>query len=546
MLDNFALHLFILTFFIFLVNMNYLYLLVLIITLSSSVLFVWLIKKMALKLNIVDRPDFDRKIHSRPIPLLGGLAIFLAYFLTLFLFRGELLSGDLSLNHWLGFLIGAVFLIIGGVLDDKYSLAPKWQIIWPILAVIAVIGGGVSIEKISSTGGSFIFFPFWLSSLFIFFWILGMTYTTKLLDGLDGLATGVSAIGGLIIFLFTISSKYYQPDIALASLAFFGVLIGFLIFNFNPAKIFLGESGSLLLGYILGVLAIISGGKIAIALLVIGLPALDVLWTIIRRLFSGKNPFKHSDRKHLHHRLLDLGLNTKQAVLFFYLVATFFGVAGLFLQSRGKFWALIGLVVLMLFLILFFHLLDKKKIIFGRNKKKKKLLLHICCAPCGSYLISEKLIQNFEIVLYFYNPNIDSLEEYRRRLEGVEKIAKDHSLKLEVEPYNHDLWREKVRGLENEPEKGKRCFRCYQDRLEKTAVLAEKLGIHIFYTTLVSSIYKDLDMIKGLGEKIARGKKLVFLNLFFDREDLYKKSVEQAKREGFYRQKYCGCEFSKK
>ena len=129
-----------------------------------------------------------------------------------------------------------------------------------------------------------------------------MMYTTKLLDGVDGLVSGLGVIGGFVIFLFTATTNYFQPDIALASAIFGGASLGFLIFNWHPAKIFLGEGGSLLIGYILGVLAIISGGKIAIALLILGIPILDVLWTIIRRLLKKQNPFKFSDKLHLHHR----------------------------------------------------------------------------------------------------------------------------------------------------------------------------------------------------------------------------------------------------
>ena len=521
-----------------------LYLEIIILSLVLSVVFTLVVKRLALKFNIVDQPDFNRKIHTKPIPLMGGLAIFLAFFIALFFFRDYLVIGNLTYEHWLGFFIGAIFLLIGGLLDDKYNLPPKLQIIWPILSAISVIVGGVNIEKISNPLGGFIGFSFGVSAVIIFLWLLGITYTTKLLDGLDGLATGVSAIGGLIIFLFTISDKYFQPDIAVVSLIFFCVLIGFLIFNFNPAKIFLGESGSLLIGYILGVLAIISGGKIAVALLVIGLPALDVLWTIIRRTLSGKNPFRSSDRKHLHHRLIDAGLNQKQAVLFFYGVSTFFGISGLFLQSLGKFWALLILVILMFGIIIFFSLVDRKKKL-TENNGKQLLLLHICCAPCGAYLISEKLLKDYNITLYFYNSNIDTLEEYNKRLIYVKCIADKYSLKLEIEPYNHTSWLKNVKGLETEPEKGNRCFVCYHDRLTKTALLAKKLNITNFYTTLTVSPYKDLDKIKKFGQTIAQENNLNFLNLKFDQRELYNKSIELAKELGFYRQKYCACEFSR-
>jgi UDP-GlcNAc:undecaprenyl-phosphate GlcNAc-1-phosphate transferase len=185
-------------------------------------------------------------------------------------------------------------------------------------------------------------------------------YTTKLLDGIDGLVTGVTAIGAFIIFLFTMTTKYYQPDIGLAALILAGVSLGFLVFNWHPAKIFLGEGGSLFLGFALGVLAIISGGKIAIALLVMGIPIMDVAWTIIRRTKAGKNPFKFADREHLHFRIFDSGLSQRQTALVYYILATLFGLSALFLQSLGKLLALVLLLIIMLTVIISFYHFEKK------------------------------------------------------------------------------------------------------------------------------------------------------------------------------------------
>jgi UDP-GlcNAc:undecaprenyl-phosphate GlcNAc-1-phosphate transferase len=276
-------------------------------------------------------------------------------------------AGKLEYHHWLGFFTGACFLMIGGFLDDKYSMPAGIQIIWPLLAVASIIAGGVGISKISNPLDGLIFLDsfkisLWqinnttyyiviLADLFTLIWLMGMMYTTKLLDGVDGLVSGMAAIGGLIIFLFTTTTQYYQPDIALASLIFSAACLGFLVFNWHPAKIFLGEGGSLLLGYILGVLAIISGGKVAIALLIMGIPILDVGWTILRRLYYGKNPFKFADKKHLHHRLLDLGLGQRKTVLFYYIMALAFGGSALFLQSGGKFYALLLLFIIMLAIV---------------------------------------------------------------------------------------------------------------------------------------------------------------------------------------------------
>lgn len=341
-----------------------------------SVLSTLLIKYLVVKYKIVDRPDSGRKIHGASTPLLGGAAVFLSFFIVLYFMRDKLLAGDLGAHHWIGFFIGAAWLMVGGYFDDKYNLKPKYQIIFPILAVISVIAGGVGIEKITNPLGGLLYLDQWqipifkcaggwhyfviISDIFIALWLMGMMYTTKLLDGIDGLVTGVTAIGAFIIFLFTMTTRYYQPDIGLAALVLAGACFGFLIFNWHPAKIFLGEGGSLLLGYILGVLAVISGGKIAIALLVMGVPIMDVVWTITRRLSAGKNPFKFADRKHLHFRMLDLGLGQRKTVLIFYGFAAVFGLSALFLQSLGKAFALLALVVIMLVIVIGFTYFDKK------------------------------------------------------------------------------------------------------------------------------------------------------------------------------------------
>lgn len=325
----------------------------------SSLVLTYISIFLSKRFNILDYPINERKIHKKPIPLLGGFGVFFALLFVYYLNFESLIVGDLAAKHWVGVFVGASFLLIGGILDDKYNLKPKQQIIAPFFAVVSVIVGGVGINEITNPlGGVFVLTSF-ISSFVIFVWLLGMTYTTKLLDGLDGLVTGVVAIGSFIIFLFTLSDKYYQYDIAVASLMLFGVCLGFLVFNWHPAKIFLGESGSLLLGFLLGVLSIISGAKIAISLLVLALPIMDVAWTIIRRLKKGRNPFKFSDKKHLHHRLLALGLGHRRTAIFYYFVAGISGLLALFLQSIGKIFALILLVLVMVFIVITFNNRDK-------------------------------------------------------------------------------------------------------------------------------------------------------------------------------------------
>lgn len=523
------------------------YFLVFILSFLLSALLTWLVKGAAWYFKVLDHPDGQRKIHSRSIPLLGGLGIFLSYFILLFIFAPQFLAGDLSLNHLLAFLGGALIITVGGALDDKYNLKPSRQIIFPLLAIVVVILGGIEIDKITNPFGGQINLEtfFWISPILIALWLLGMMYTTKLLDGVDGLVGGVSAIGGLVIFLFTLTTKYYQPDIALAAILLVGATVGFLVFNWHPAKIFLGEGGSLLLGYILGVLAIISGGKIAIALLVMGLPILDVAWTIIRRLLTGRNPFRSADKKHLHHRLLALGLSQKKTVLVFYATSLLFGLSGLFLQSRGKFLALIVLVVLMFVLVIMFWFFDRQEKKLATSSRSK-LLLHVCCAPCSADASVNHLQKDFELTWYFYNPNLNTLEEYERRLAAVKEVATKFAIPLIIEPYDHAPWQEKVKGRETDSERGGRCLICYRDRLERTVSLALSKGFDYFSTSLLVSPYKDTGAIKAISQELARVKGIKFLDYDFQANDGYLRSQEFAKKLGLYRQKFCGCEFSKR
>lgn len=334
-----------------------------------AIIFTLLVKKMATYLGVVDCPDIDRKIHKQPKPLLGGLAVFLAFFLTLIIVAWldiEVFSVHIKPKHLIGIFIAACFLMLGGVLDDKYSLRPRYQIIWPILATLIVIASGVGIVYLTNPFGGIINVASYHKILFWFkgwpyritlpadiitlIWLMGMMYTTKFLDGLDGLVSGITVIGAVIIFALSLILFFAQTATAVLAMILAGVFAGFLIFNWHPAKIFLGEGGSLFAGFMLGVLAISSGSKIATTMLVMGIPILDVAWVIIRRLFWEKKSPLWADKKHFHFRLLDIGFSHRKAVLFLYFLTAYFGIAALFLQSQGKLIALIILSILMLIL----------------------------------------------------------------------------------------------------------------------------------------------------------------------------------------------------
>lgn len=352
---------------------------------SLSVLFTLLVKKIALRWRIVDQPTDPRKIHRQATPLLGGLAIFGAFALTVTFFliwNDAYFTGYMLPKHIVGIIGGGLILMIGGVLDDKYNLSPGKLIIWPVLASLVVIAAGIGIDFISNPFGNalrldiinielfswqgipYYFTP--LADVFTLLWILGMVYTTKLLDGLDGLVSGMTVIGATVLFFLSLTPEVMQPETALLCIILAGASLGFLFLNFHPARIFLGETGSIFTGFMLGVLAIISGGKIATALLIMGIPILDVGWVITRRLWHKKSPFRSADRKHLHFRLLDLGFTHRGTVIFFYIVSAIFGSASLLVEGRYKFLVLAVLFVFMfglgLVLVLKAKRPDEKKI----------------------------------------------------------------------------------------------------------------------------------------------------------------------------------------
>lgn len=343
--------------------------------LALSFFLTQLIRKLASRWQIVDLPG-ERKVHSQPIPLLGGLAIFLSFLISFLLFVDLPNFGTLQTKNIIGFLIATLVLMIGGFLDDKYNLRPRWQIIFPLLSCLIVVAAGIGIKFVSNPLGGLLYLDQWKillfwwqgvpyyfsvwADLFSFIWLLGMVYVTKLLDGLDGLASGIGMIGSLIIFVVSLFWDINYSATSLLALIFAGSLGGFLIWNFYPAKIFLGEGGSTLIGFVLGVLSILSGGKIATAFLIMGLPILDVIWVITRRLFWEKHSFTQADDKHLHHRLLKIGLSQRQVVLLFYILTTIFGLSSIFFQTVGKMVTISIEIVIMILLAIYLIIKNKK------------------------------------------------------------------------------------------------------------------------------------------------------------------------------------------
>ncbi len=310
-------------------------------------LLTFLIGAFCRKVGWLDRPA-ARRVHSKAVPRLGGVAIFIAFFIASRLFYSpgpnqNPHAHELTI-YWLLIAAGALMVIVHAY-DDVVGLKPLPKLIAQTVAVLIILApwgtefNGILIFTFNNPFGTevqptlFLFTHDTLISLiaipavlFTWFWIVGMMNTVNLIDGLDGLATGVVAIAAL--FITIISFVLGQYSIAILSAIFTGATLGFLPHNWNPAKIFMGDSGSMFLGLGLAVLSIMGGAKIALALIVLGVPILDVAVVMINRIRRGQSPL-HYDKTHLHYRLMATGLNTRQICYMFYGLTFLFGLLAL-------------------------------------------------------------------------------------------------------------------------------------------------------------------------------------------------------------------------
>lgn len=322
-----------------------------------------IVRKLAFKIGAVDIPKDERRMHKKPIARIGGLAI-LAGFIISLAFDLTTTSNLLFANkELLGLLTGTAILVIEGILDDTITLNAKVKLAFQLLAAVSVVL--ISGTRITVISTPFRQEPYMILSPYISYpltilWIVGITNAINLIDGLDGLAAGVSSISALSLFFVSLLRVDLEPHIAiyvaLITAALSGSILGFLPFNFNPAKIFMGETGAAFLGFTLGVISIQGTMKsyaavsIAIPLLVLGLPLFDTLFAIIRRI-GNRRPIMKADRSHLHHRLIDMGLSQRQSVLIMYLASATLGLCAIVLADRGALSAIILLIAVSVFLL---------------------------------------------------------------------------------------------------------------------------------------------------------------------------------------------------
>lgn len=309
--------------------------LALLVALVVSFLMTPVVKTFAYKVGAIDVPKDARRMHKVPIPRLGGLAIFIGFMVSILLFSE--ITPELR-----SILLGAVIIVVLGVVDDIMALPAMLKFVVQIVAALIPATHGVTILAFSNPN---IFSDnlYWvlgsLSIPFTVLWIVAITNSVNLIDGLDGLANGVSAISATTMLVIALVSDQSAVAVVLAALV--GACVGFMPYNMNPAKMFMGDTGATFLGYILATMSIQGLFKyyavisFVVPFLILGLPIFDTTFAFIRRIAHGQSPM-HPDRSHIHHRLIDMGLNQKQAVATLYVISAILGLSAVVLTTGGE------------------------------------------------------------------------------------------------------------------------------------------------------------------------------------------------------------------
>lgn len=343
------------------------YFLALIVTIVASLALTPFVIKLAHRIGAIDVPKDDRRVHKSPVPRLGGLAIYVSFLI------GMLLFADMESRKMFGFILGSAIIVGTGIIDDMKPLSAKVKLLLQILAASIIYFFGFRILFFTN-----IFHPDQMVALrflaypITIFWIVGVTNTINLIDGLDGLAAGVSAIIAITLAYLTLT--FNRLDIFLISILLIGSLLGFIPYNFNPAKIFMGDTGSLFLGFTLaaisvdGVLKTVSAIAIFLPLLVLGLPLFDTSFAMLRRLLEGR-PIMSPDKGHLHHRLLELGMKQKKAVLVLYSATSMLGLSAVMVINRKYLYSMITFTIAAVLIALPIIITERNK---SKDKSKKE------------------------------------------------------------------------------------------------------------------------------------------------------------------------------
>ncbi len=388
-----------------------------------------IVKSLAFRVGAVDIPKDNRRMHKQPIARLGGLAIIVGFFISMMfsVISSNLFHMGTSINfdnRFIGMVVGGLIIVVVGVIDDIKALSAKLKFPIQIIAALIVAMSGTRIEFITNpfsvVGRSDL--QSWSSYLLTILWIVGITNAINFIDGLDGLAAGVSSIA--LMSLFFVSIMRPDLDIATAVLAAMlaGATLGFLPYNFNPAKIFMGDTGSTFLGFMLATISIQGTYKqytaiaVAVPLLVLALPLFDTIFAILRRITSGKSPME-ADRGHIHHRLIDMGLTQKQSVAVIYIASAALGLCAVVLDYKGPISAIILVVAVAIFVI------GGSMYMSEMNSANKRRESHGLQNPCRMALIGGRKLDKLKVMTIFgTRPDAVKMAPLVKELEKCEVI----------------------------------------------------------------------------------------------------------------------------
>ncbi len=337
-----------------------------------SIFLIWGAIKVFPLYGLIDKPK-KYGLSREPIPYSGGIVVFIIFIL----FTTLLLKINVQL---VALLLAASMILMVSFMDDLFGLSPIFRLCVHFVAALLVLYFGIGIDLIRNPFGGLIELKKYLVSfelmentyalpilayLFTIIWIMGMINTMNWVDGINGMSSGIAAIGFLILFFLSVKPTIHtidQSQVATMSIILSAVTFAFLLFEFYPAKILMGDSGTMFLGFMMAVLAIFSGGKVATAFLVMGVPILDAIWVFLRRILQGKNPMK-GDLYHFYHRLLQAGFSDREALLVMYSFSFIFGGLALtFDNAASKGILILALVVLMVvFGVLVLRIVNRKK-----------------------------------------------------------------------------------------------------------------------------------------------------------------------------------------
>jgi UDP-GlcNAc:undecaprenyl-phosphate/decaprenyl-phosphate GlcNAc-1-phosphate transferase len=308
-----------------------------------------LVRRYVVRHEIVDLPE-ERRVNTVPIPRAGGLAIAASFLLTSVVFllvnrRLAIVAVGIPANELAALLLGGAAAAALGAVDDFLDLRARWQLVGQVALAVFAVATGILVDFINNPlpfGPTLVVFGGLVAAGFTIFWIVGMINSINFIDGLDGLSSGIALIASVTLGLISLSPQVGQPSVAVLCFALAGSLLGFLRWNLHPATIFSGTSGVQFVGYTLAILSILGTAKVAVALLVLGVPIIDTFWIIVRRLSQGRSPFS-PDRNHIHHRLLDLGLSHRQTVFVIYGICLALALLALVLSGVNQLYAFLGI-----------------------------------------------------------------------------------------------------------------------------------------------------------------------------------------------------------